>query len=635
MTAACYRAPALGVFLLLAMLVSGVQAQEAAWQRAAMPAADGPLAIRLVYPSQADRVDVEDSSFVFGSVGDGRAAVTVNGQPARVTRNGAFIAWIRYPAESPARLVIEARRGSERATTVVTVQRTERFDPPATGPWIDPQSLSPRGRVWWPAEEALPLSVRASEGATVSLVLPGGRRILLSPTGSPAPVPAGLRAFDRDTARLRRPGRGDRYAGAVRGLAIGSLGPVLGAERATPTPVRPLRLEAVRGRDTVRVDWPLAVALLDSMPAAVRLDDSGASAASRDGITTGRAHPGATYHWFFPAGTLAQLSGRINDDLRIRLGSATEAWVPLAEALAQPAAVVAARARVDAVTVTSLPDRVSIRIPIDYRVPYRIEEESRRLTLRLYGASGNPAWIRHGPGDTLVTATDWRQVGSEVELSFQLDAPLIGYRARWDRNDLLLEIRRPRAVNRARPLAGRLIVVDPGHPPGGSTGPTGLREAEATLAVALLLEPMLTDAGARVIMTRRGAGAVGLIDRVRLADSVDADLMLSIHGNALPDGVPPEPNHGSSVFYFHPRSADLARRIQARLVEELGTRDLGIARGDLAVVRPTWMPAVLAEGLFMMWPEHEAWLRSEEGRRRYARALKAGLEDYFRHRSAD
>ena len=67
----------------------------------------------------------------------------------------------------------------------------------------------------------------------------------------------------------------------------------------------------------------------------------------------------------------------------------------------------------------------------------------------------------------------------------------------------------------------------------------------------------------------------------------------------------------------------------------MGSRGRGIARGDLAVVPPTWMPAVLAEGLFMMWPEHEAWLRSEEGRRRYARALKAGLEDYFRHRSAD
>ncbi|MHB1329539.1 MAG: N-acetylmuramoyl-L-alanine amidase family protein, partial [Gemmatimonadales bacterium] len=171
---------------------------------------------------------------------------------------------------------------------------------------------------------------------------------------------------------------------------------------------------------------------------------------------------------------------------------------------------------------------------------------------------------------------------------------------------------------------------DPGHPPGGGTGPTGLREPEATLAVAELLEPMLTGAGARVVMTRRGAGAVSLIDRIRLADSLDADLMLSIHGNALPDGVPPDGNHGSSVFYFHPRSADLARQVQARLVEELGTRDLGIARGDLAVVRPTWMPAVLAEGLFMMWPEHEAWLRAPEGRRRYARALMAGLEDYFR-----
>lgn len=635
MTPGCYRVASLGALLLVAGLAGAGHAQEAAWQRAAMPAVDGPLALRVVYPSQGDRVDVEDSSFVFGSVGDGRATVTVNGQPARVTRNGAFIAWIRYPAESPARLVVEARRGSERTSTVITVQRVERFSPPASGLWIDPQSLSPRGRVWWPADEWLPLSVRASAGAAVSLVLPNGRRVALAATGAPAPVPAGLRAFDRDTARLRRPARGDRYTGAVRGLAVGALGGVLGAERAGAAPARPLRLEAVRGRDTVRVDWPLAVALLDSMPPAVRLDDSGGNSSSRDGITTGRAHPGATYHWFFPAGTLAPVSGRINDDLRIRLGAETEAWVPVAEAQARSPALVAARARVDAITITSLPDRAVLRIPMSYRAPYRVEEDARRLTIRLYGASGDPGWIRHGPGDTLIAASDWRQVGSDVELIFQLGAPLVGYRTRWDRDDLIVEVRRPRAVDRGRPLAGRVIVVDAGHPPGGSTGPTGLREPEATLAVALLLEPMLRDAGARVVMTRRGVGAVGLIDRIRLADSVDADLMLSVHGNALPDGVPPEPNHGSSVFYFHPRSADLARVIQARLVEELGTRDLGIARGDLAVVRPAWMPAVLAEGLFMMWPEHEAWLRSEEGRRRYARALKAGLEDYFRLRATD
>jgi N-acetylmuramoyl-L-alanine amidase len=87
------------------------------------------------------------------------------------------------------------------------------------------------------------------------------------------------------------------------------------------------------------------------------------------------------------------------------------------------------------------------------------------------------------------------------------------------------------------------------------------------------------------------------------------------------------------VFYNHPRSIPLARAIQRRLVARFGTRDLGIARGDLALVRPTWMPAVLTEGLFMMVPEQEAALRSEQGRREYAFAVLEGVREFLRSRA--
>ena len=51
------------------------------------------------------------------------------------------------------------------------------------------------------------------------------------------------------------------------------------------------------------------------------------------------------------------------------------------------------------------------------------------------------------------------------------------------------------------------------------------------------------------------------------------------------------------------------------------------------MVRPTWMPAVLAEGLFMMIPEQEAVLASEDGQRRYALGLMEGIEAFLRWRS--
>src|SRR5204862_204537 len=49
----------------------------------AMPAVDGPLAIRVVYPRPDQVVTSRDSNFVFGSIGSGRATLRVNGAPAR------------------------------------------------------------------------------------------------------------------------------------------------------------------------------------------------------------------------------------------------------------------------------------------------------------------------------------------------------------------------------------------------------------------------------------------------------------------------------------------------------------------------------------------------------------------------
>ncbi|PYO78451.1 MAG: hypothetical protein DMD67_04955 [Gemmatimonadetes bacterium] len=119
------------------------------------------------------------------------------------------------------------------------------------------------------------------------------------------------------------------------------------------------------------------------------------------------------------------------------------------------------------------------------------------------------------------------------------------------------------------------------------------------------------------------------------AEMHDADVLVSIHANALPDGVNPFTNNGTSVYYFHPRSAPLARALDRALVAELGVRDLGMGRGDYALVRPTWMPAALTEGLFIMLPDQEAMLGSEDGQRRYARGLARGIENFLRERARE
>jgi N-acetylmuramoyl-L-alanine amidase len=629
----------------------------------ASPRVQDPIGLNVVYPAPTDLVRVRDSSFMFGSVARPDVRLTINGAPVQVWPNGAWLAWLPFPFDSVMRFRIEARLGADSSILVYPVRRDPRYFPGLVtngSVWVDSMGLLPRGQVWLPSAEYLSLSARAAEGSVVRLHLPGGDVIRLQPQKQPEEVLPGVRAFERDTNKLRTPDE-VRYVGVVRGREMGpDPGPVLHGPSASmvrvlaraalhcvtgtrcPSPYDELVspegpwavLEAAREGDTVRIRWPLQLARLDSLPIVAEFDDDTAGLGETDSVTVGRAVPGGTYHWFFPTGTRATVTGRINDDLRIRLSPQAEAWVPVADAQALPAGVPAPHAVVGTVMLTSGDDRETLRIPLSQRVPFQVLETEKSLTLRLYSAAGDVDWLRYGR-QSLVSRLSWAQPErDEVTLTIDLTAPVWGYRTRWSRNDLLLEIRRPPRINPTQPFRGRTIAVDPGHPPLGATGPTGLREAEANLAVAHQLERMLAAAGARVLMTRTRDTAVDLWQRVALANTGGAELLISIHNNALPDGVNPFTNNGTSVFYNQPRSVPLALEVQRSLVRRLRLPDLGISRGDLAVVRPTWMPAILCEGLFLIMPEQETVLRSVRGQRHYALGVFEGVGRFLRGRGA-
>ena len=624
----------------------------------AAPAVADPIRLRVVYPSPTDVVRVRDSSFLFGSVADARTRLTINGHPVRVWPTGAWLAWIPFPPDTLMQFRIEASTGRDSSVLMYPVRRDRASLPRllnAGAAWIDSVSLSPQGQVWVPRSEYLTLSVRAVEGADVRVRLPDGKRIRLLPEKQAQEVLPALRAFDWDTTRLRTPEE-VRYVGVVRGRAFGpDAGPVLRGPTAAlvsvlaraalrcvtgaPCPVPYAELvspegswatvEATLGRDTVRARWPLQVALLDTLPVVTVFDDDTAGQGNTDSLTPGRAVPGGTYNWFFPTGTRAAVTGRVNDDVRLRLSPVSEAWAPVSDALPLRAGTPEPSAVVGSVTVMSAGDRAVLRIPLTQRVPFQVVESERTLALTMYSAAGDVDWIRYGT-DPLVRRLTWLQSQrQEVTLTVELSAPVWGYRTRWSRNDLILELRRPPRLSATNPLRGRTIAIDPGHPPLGSTGPTGLREADANLAVALQLRTMLQNAGAKVQMTRVSDSAVDLWPRVAFAEQSGSELLVSIHNNALPDGVNPFTNNGTSVFYNQPRSVPLAAAIQESLVRQVKLPDLGIGRGDLAIIRGTWMPSVLVEGMFIIMPEQEAALRTTSGARRYARGVYQGIAGFL------
>jgi N-acetylmuramoyl-L-alanine amidase len=659
MTAVHVRAAlVLGLFVLACARPSNtVPAPVTASHLPAVPMVRGPLAIKVVYPPAGSVVDARDSSFLLGSVGTGDAELTINGAPVQVWPNGAWLAWVPLPPDSLMQFHLVARTPRDSAELVHVARRAVRFVAPDSAVWIDSTSLSPRGRVWLGPTEYLSLSARAAEGASVRLRLSDGTAVPLVADPRPAEVSDPVRAFENDTSKLLMPVRGDRYAGVLRARRLGSdPGPVLpmtgaafqaalqrAAASCPPGAVCPFAvpdvwtsaggepvLEAVRGADTARVGWPIQVGLSDTLPMVAELYP--AQAQSGEGIVVGRAAPRGSYHWFFPSGTRVLVAGRQNDQMRLALGPGVEAWVAAADVRALAPGTPEPRAVMGPITIwTPAPDLASIRIPLGTRIPFRIDEGDQRLTLMLYGTAGDASWIRYRPADSVVRRVTWRQeTGNRVAVDIELAAVVWGYRTRWSGSDLLLDVRRPPAINHGRPLDGRLIVVDPGHPPVGATGPTGLYEADANLAVAERLRDLLAQGGARVVMTRTTQEPVELSARVRLADSVNAELLVSIHNNALPDGINPFTNNGTSVFYNQPRSLPLARAIQTALVRRLGLRDLGVGRGDLALARPTWMPAVLCEGLFMTLPDQEAALRTKEGQELYAKGVYEGIVEFLK-----
>ena len=94
-----------------------------------VPNVAGPLAIKVIYPTSGALIQSKDSNFVFGSVGNGDAALTVNGVPTPVWPNGAFMAWLPNPPADLARYDIVATTGLDTARLSLPIKLQPRPRP--------------------------------------------------------------------------------------------------------------------------------------------------------------------------------------------------------------------------------------------------------------------------------------------------------------------------------------------------------------------------------------------------------------------------------------------------------------------------------------------------------------------------
>lgn len=124
----------------------------------------------------------------------------------------------------------------------------------------------------------------------------------------------------------------------------------------------------------------------------------------------------------------------------------------------------------------------------------------------------------------------------------------------------------------------RVIVIDPGH---GGTDPgtisaDGVQEKDLTLAMGLQLQRVLLARGYTVYMTRDSDNAVELPHRRALAQSLRADLLISMHADAHRD----RNIFGLSIYTLSEKGSDAEARALAKKENDADKRSGAERAGD-------------------------------------------------------
>ncbi|MGH7492541.1 MAG: N-acetylmuramoyl-L-alanine amidase [bacterium] len=580
------------------------------------------MRVEIIYPREALIITAHDSTFVFGNYSPRAAQLTVNGLRPRQYANGTFLGMVPvHPGQFVFRAVV--RRDSTADSDSAVVLRNVSVPPflltsvqmPLT---IDTSYIFPRNDLELLPGDLLGVAVKGSPGSTATFAIDGvAQNLPMAEQPARKQFYWGEAVFGRAKPPSTPEVRGI-YSGVYRIREADTV--VSAAIRFKITNARGEALPvAAPGKLTVRSQ---------RVPRAARLTSE---------LTIGRTAPGKAYQFFLPAGVKLSIDGRDGEYYRAPLVHDETIWIPVANCEWLPLGTTPANSVAQISRTTSFLDRARVTIFLQERVPFKIEQSTKpnRLDLILYGVTADTDWIRHDYGDSLLGEIRWSQERDQkYRLSIELNQKQQwGYRAFFEDTNLILDVKKTPKLPGwpQRPLKDLLICIDPGHgPEEGAIGPSGLYEKDATLMWAGLLKKKLEGRGAYVLMTRSGQEGITLGARVKYADVGNADLLVSMHFNALPDGINPFLNHGTSVYYFHPQSYALADRILKRLLVSLKLPNFGLYYDNLAVCRITSMPSVLIEPAFIMHPAEEDVILAPDMQEKGVNAIVRGLEDFVR-----
>ena len=326
----------------------------------------------------------------------------------------------------------------------------------------------------------------------------------------------------------------------------------------------------------------------------------------------------------------------------------------------------AARAKAELLNVSAYNlDRETVRIQVDYRgrlneSDINLNASGETMTLDLNDTA--PGRISRILGRNIqakniiedVTLNGADKTHTQLVFSMMIDFNADGYTTKMTTDTsggrnfsrLIIDVEKtnktplnmtPRVnVNIDGDLNGRTVTLDAGHggSDNGAIGPTGVKEKDVTLAVALKVERILAEQGAQVIMTRRtdidvaspyASNTQELQARVDYAGG--ADIFISIHCNAFST---PSSN-GMETFYGTSNSDSY--RLAALLNEELlrygGLNNRGVKSANFYVIKHTTCPSSLIELGFVTNYEEERLLASDDYQEKLAQAIVAAINRFF------
>ena len=271
-------------------------------------------------------------------------------------------------------------------------------------------------------------------------------------------------------------------------------------------------------------------------------------------------------------------------------------------------------------------NKYQVKIITPQKSAYTLVENGNNLSFTLFDNRFDPVETKISNKNSMFLLSN--KFEDELKIDFHNDKKLFGYGLEPIDEGYILNIKRPPKMNKKRPLKGIKVVVDPGH--GGceyGAVAFGLREKDINLEISKILRKELKKRGARVYITRKKDKQVPLYDRVDFALKKNADILLSIHQNSLPNPKDVDKKHGVGTYYYNNQSKPLAESIQKRLLESTGFQDDLVNYRSFALTRPTEQLSVLIECGYLIYKPEADKLIDKNFQKLIAKAITKGVED--------